>query len=134
MLDGLMSQQGIARLNVLFDHRAATFLLPMVRSIRVGDALICPHAKLERIKPEVGFEHYILYQNGVPSGLQYVRAVTWLNEVQKNLAAYLTIIGFTVHNTRLKPDGATTPLKFEHNRIRHLFEFSLPELDEDDEL
>ena len=107
---------------IRFDQRAATQLLPMVRQVRLGDALVCPHGRLERIRPDIGFEHYLLYQNGQVTGLQYIRARHWLDEVQTKLSALLSALGFTVQNTTLRIAGAQTPLSFEHNRVRHLFQ------------
>lgn len=112
---------------IRFDQRVATQLLPMIRQVRLDDALVCPHGRLERIRPEIGFEHYLLYQNGQVTGLQYVRARHWLDEVQTKLAALLSVLGFTVHNTTIRIGGAQTPLSFEHNRVRHLFQMDSEE-------
>ena len=116
---------GTQLLVIRFDQRAATQLLPMVRQVRLDDALVCPHGRLERIRPEIGFEHYLLYQNGQPVGLQYVRSRYWLDEVQTKLAALLSALGFTVQNSTIRIGGAQTPLSFEHNRVRRLFDMEL---------
>jgi len=115
-------EQRTQLLVIRFDQRAATQLLRLVRQVRLDDALVCPHGRLERIRPDIGFEHYLLYQNGQATGLQYVRAPHWLDEVQAKLAALLSAMGFTVQNSVVRIGGAQTPLSFEHNRVRHLFE------------
>lgn len=109
-------------LTIYYDPRAALQLLALVRAMRLDDVLSSPHGRLERIRPEVGFEHYLLYQAGQPVGLQYVRAQHWLDDVQRGLAATLSAAGWTAKNTVLRIGVAQTPLRFEHNRLRKLFE------------
>lgn len=116
---------GANLLQIYYDERMAARMLPLVRQIHFGDALICPHGRLERIRPEMGFEHYLLYLHGQPVGVQYIRSKSWLDPVQRGLAGFLSVVGFTIHNTVLKMGDGQTPDDFEHNRLRHLFEMSV---------
>lgn len=107
------------KLTVHYNQRAATFMLRIVRSMVIGDALISKSWRLERIDPLVGFEYYILYCGDEVVGIQYVRARTWLSPVQECLAAYLSLIGFRPDTVEL--GRAKTRDSFEHNRQSPLF-------------
>lgn len=116
---------------VYYDAREARFLERLVRRMAYGDALVRRGWRLEYRQPE-GFTHYLLYRDGVAVGIQYVRAVRWLPEVQRKLAGYLTIVGFTPRNTTLRIGGARTPLSAEHNRLPKLFRFEFEHREENE--
>lgn len=103
-----------------------------VRRLLLGDALVCSHGRLERRQPIQGMQHYMLYQNGQPVGVQYVRGTARLDEIQRKLAARLIVAGFTPHNVEFLQ--GTKPLKslsFEHNRLLPLVQLDDEPLDEE---
>ena len=104
-------------------HNDARHVLHCLRWMKYDDALVIPSARLEYRSPAEGETHYLLERYGQPVGLQYVRAASWLDEVQRKLAVYLANIGFTPQFTRRIAGGAQTPLAFQHNRLPHLFTF-----------
>lgn len=114
-------------LQVYYDPVQAMYLHRLVKRMAYGDALVRfgwrTEYRLEYICPDKGFVHYILYCDNEPVGLQYVRATSWLDEVQRKLGAYLVTIGFRFDKCELKMGGAKTPLSFKHNRLPHLFVF-----------
>lgn len=114
---------------IYYDEKAAGYMERMVRRLAYGDALVSDEGlirtfwRLEYIDPGQGEVHYRLYHAGQTVGVQYVRAASWLSEVQRKLGAYLTILGFTPQNTSLIMGGARTKVSDEHNRLPHLFKF-----------
>lgn len=102
-----------------------------VRRLLLGDALVCDHGRLERRQPEKGLEHYMLYQNGQPVGVQYIRGTARLDEIQRKLAARLIVAGFIPQ--KLEWIRGARPLKslaFEHNRLLPLVELEQGECEE----
>lgn len=99
-----------------------------------GDALVRRGWRLEYIRPDKGFIHYRLYRGNMLVGIQYVRAAWWLTEVQHNLAAYLSIVGFTPENTQLRIGGSRTRLNTTSHRLPKLFivDFDTDEPDDPD--
>ncbi len=131
------------QLTITIDNRQALFMEKQVRRLNYGDALVCEgRGSLEYIEPETGFPHYIFWrdergdnedQDEQPVGVQYVRASSWLREVQQKLGAYLVLLGFTPWNCEVIRGGAITPAAFEHNRLPHLFAFDFQHQQPDDE-
>jgi|CXWL01.1.fsa_nt_gi hypothetical protein len=118
------------------DRRTQLYLLRTVRCMTYGDALTMPGFRLEYRQPRSGLIHYMLVRTGKPVGVQYVKAASWLDEVQQKLSVYLTILGFNRNNTNLRAGGARVPLYFEHDRLPLLFKFEAQhkQADIDDEL
>lgn len=112
---------------VFYDEKQARYMERMIRRLWYGDALtrseglIQTSWRLEYISPTEGEPHYRLYHQGETIGIQYVRAASWLPQVQRKLAAYLVIVGFLPDNTTLVVGGAKTPERWEHNRLPKLF-------------
>ena len=132
------AQAPLSELTIYYDMHNARYLLQWIRRVAYGDALLQFKGntytgwRLEYICPDIGHVHYLLYKGDNPVGLQYVRAPHWTSEVQRRLAAYLTVVGFTPTNVEIRLGGAQTPIKFVHNRLPHLFEFA-PDEDKDTE-
>lgn len=120
------------QLTVFYDREQERYVYMRVRTMKYDDALVCyEHGgwRLEYICPPKGFVRYALYTtNNKLVGIQYVRAASWLPVVQRYLAAYLTVIGFTAHNTQLKSGGAKTPWNAPTNRLPKLFHIPGEEL------
>lgn len=110
-----------APITVLYNDRVARRLERLIRRMAYGDALIRHGWRLEYVRPDRGLVHYRLYRGNELVGIQYVRAASWLAEVQRGLAAYLSIVGFTPTNTRLRIGGSRTRLSAPTNRLPKLF-------------
>lgn len=109
------------QLTVLCNVPMTRYLERQIRRLTYGDALVRRGYRLEYISPIKGFTHYRLYQSRKLVGIQYVRDPRWLPYVQRNLAAYLALMGFNRQNTSLQVGGAKTSLRAKTNRLPKLF-------------
>lgn len=111
----------VNRITLFYDEKTARWLERQIRLLCYGDALVRRGYRLEYLCPPSGFPRYVLYRRNAVIGVQHVRAGWWLPEVQRKLAAYLTILGFEPGNTHTKIGGARTPLREKHYRLPRLF-------------
>ena len=121
-----------------FDRNTQRYLLQKLRYLHYEEALHCSNGwRLEYRIPDSGEIHYLLVRQNEPVALQYVRATSWLNEVQNEMAFILTWLGFTAHNTQVLEvgKGQRVSLAFGHNRLPHMCEFEFwHDVSEDDDL
>lgn len=128
-----IGHQNAVPLTVLVSEAEINQMVFYVRRVQIGDALVSPHGRLERRQPIQGLQHYMLYQNGQPVGVQYVRGKARLEEILHKLAARLLLVGFTPRNIEFI--CGAKPLKslaFEHNRLLPLVQLDDEPLDEEE--